>query len=107
MKKILLLIICLSLLSCAGYNGANHQTSAAGQVASTTKHVTRKVETRGFSEANGVVDLGEMDPVEKVFLADLDRDGFEELYLVTRCAGSGSYAAFGGRLPGKQFSRLR
>ena len=113
MKKISpLLIICLSLLSCTGYNAANHQTPDTGPEVSTTEYVTRsgkifivvedhspgaslvrvKVETRGFTEVNGMVNLGEMDPVEKIFLADLNRDGFEELYLVTRSAGSGSYA---------------
>ena len=116
MKKILLWIICLSLLSCTGYNKTRRQSTGAGQLVSTTEYTTRsgktfivvedhslgaslamvKVETRSFAEVNGMVDLGEMDPVEKVFLADLNRDGFEELYLVTRSAGSGSYAAVHG-----------
>ena len=36
------------------------------------------------------------DPLAESFTADLDKNGFEELYLVTRSAGSGSY----GRLYG-------
>ncbi|MGW8195270.1 MAG: hypothetical protein ACWGOX_13500 [Desulforhopalus sp.] len=31
------------------------------------------------------------DPIDKIFLADLDRNGFEELYIITRSSGSGSY----------------
>lgn len=117
MKRIILLLsICLLMLSCSKYNEIRRQAPSSGSVVSTTKYVTRsgkifivvedhslgaslarvKVETRGFSEVNEVVNLGEMDPVEKVFLADLNRDGFEELYLVTRSAGSGSYAVVYG-----------
>jgi len=125
MKKFfLLLIICWSLLSCAGYDAARRQPSGTGPAVSTTEYVTGsgktfivvedhslgaslvrvKVETRGFAEVNGFVDLGEMDPVEKVFLADLDGDGFEELYLVTRSAGSGSYATVYGLASNKDKS---
>jgi len=34
--------------------------------------------------------------VEKVFLADLDGNGFDEIYLLTRRAGSGSYSSMYG-----------
>ena len=50
-----------------------------------------QVETSGFEEVNATNAIGEIDPVEEVFLADLDNNGFEELYLLTRSAGSGSY----------------
>ncbi|HCK98929.1 MAG TPA: hypothetical protein DHW42_02320 [Candidatus Marinimicrobia bacterium] len=33
----------------------------------------------------------ETDPITAVFLADLDKNGYEELYLITTSAGSGSY----------------
>lgn len=33
----------------------------------------------------------ETDPITDVFLADLDKNGYEELYLITTSAGSGSY----------------
>ena len=36
------------------------------------------------------------DPVEKVYVTDLDGDGKEELFLVTRSAGSGAYAGVTG-----------
>lgn len=38
------------------------------------------------------LNLGEKDPVQEGLLADLDRNGKEELYIITRNAGSGSYA---------------
>lgn len=55
-----------------------------------------KVITGKFENANDTFLLGAIDPLEKVFLADLDGNGFEELYLVTRSAGSGSYATLYG-----------
>lgn len=54
------------------------------------------VETRGFEKVNDTYQLGEVDPVEDVFLGDLDGDGFEELYITTRSAGSGSYGSIYG-----------
>jgi len=50
------------------------------------------VETRAFDVVNDTYDLGDIDPVENIFLSDLDGDGYEELYLTTRSAGSGSYS---------------
>lgn len=54
------------------------------------------VETLGFSSNNTRHKLGVIDKVEKIFLADLDNNGFEEIYIVTRSAGSGSYSAIYG-----------
>ncbi len=50
------------------------------------------IETRAFEAVNDTYDLGDLDPVESIFLSDLDADGYEELYLTTRSAGSGSYS---------------
>ncbi len=50
------------------------------------------LETKGFEIINERIDLGPIDPVETVFIADLDSNGFDELYLTTRSAGSGSYS---------------
>lgn len=50
-----------------------------------------QIETRGFTARNSTYKLGEIDPVKKIFLADLDNNGFEEIYLITQSAGSGSY----------------
>jgi len=54
------------------------------------------VETGGFEIVNDSYPLGETDPLESVFLGDLDGDGYEELYLTTRSAGSGSYGSLYG-----------
>jgi len=50
-----------------------------------------EIKTDGFEAVNTTHIIGEIDPVEKVFLADLDKNGYEEIYLLTRSAGSGSY----------------
>jgi len=51
-----------------------------------------KISTRKFENANEEFILGEIDPVETVFLADLDQNGYDELYFTIRSAGSGSYS---------------
>ena len=40
--------------------------------------------------------LKDIDPLTDSFVADLDRNGFEELYLITTSAGSGSYGMIYG-----------
>lgn len=50
-----------------------------------------KIETKGFAESNAVHNLGKIDPVEEVIFTDADNNGFEEIYLFTRSAGSSSY----------------
>lgn len=50
----------------------------------------------GFDGFNDPIILGETDPLENQFIADLDNDGFDELYLITRSVGSGSYAELFG-----------
>ncbi len=52
--------------------------------------------TRNFEITNEEFDLGEIDPVESIFLADLDQNGFDELYITTRSSGSGSYSKIYG-----------
>jgi hypothetical protein len=54
------------------------------------------LETREFEIVNDTYDLGEVDPVENIFLGDLDEDGYEEIYITTRSAGSGSYGSIYG-----------
>jgi len=44
-----------------------------------------------FSEKDTMVIKG-ADRISNVFLADLDQNGFEEIYLITQSDGSGSYA---------------
>lgn len=55
-----------------------------------------KVVTRGFIIANTEHEFGDIDPVSDIFLADLDDNGFEEIYIVTTSAGSGSYSTIYG-----------
>lgn len=55
-----------------------------------------KIEPRGFTEDNQPVEFGEIDPVIDIFQADLDKNGFEELYLITQAVGSGSYSTVYG-----------
>ena len=51
---------------------------------------TIEIRTRGFEH-----DLQEVypdkDPISDVFVADLDGNGFDEIYIITTSAGSGSY----------------
>ena len=51
------------------------------------------ISTEGF-EVNRTVELNDIDPIEKIELKDLDNDRFDELFLFTRSAGSGSEGHF-------------
>ena len=46
----------------------------------------------GFPNSQEIFTLRDVDPFEAGLKGDLDGDGFEELYLITRAAGSGSHA---------------
>lgn len=54
------------------------------------------IETLGFLANNTTHKLGVIDKVEKIFLTDLDNNGFEEIYIITRGAGLGSYSTIYG-----------
>ena len=54
------------------------------------------IETEGFEVVNETHELGTTDPIEHLFLYDLDNNGYEELYLTTRSAGSGAYSSIYG-----------
>ncbi|MDB4583083.1 hypothetical protein N9164_08020 [Draconibacterium sp.] len=51
-----------------------------------------QIETGEFTAVNTTHRLGTIDPVKEVFVTDLDKNGYEEIYLVTQSAGSGSYS---------------
>ena len=51
---------------------------------------TIEVRTEGFEHNFGEV-FEDRDPISDVFVADLDGNGFDEIYIVTTAAGSGSY----------------
>jgi hypothetical protein len=56
---------------------------------------TIEVRTEGFEHNFGEVFEGR-DPISDVFVADLDGNGFDEIYIVTTAAGSGSYGTILG-----------
>lgn len=59
-------------------------------------YVNVSVESKGFDHDQSPIDLGEIDPVVQVKLADLDKDGFEELYLATQSAGPEAFGTMYG-----------
>lgn len=54
------------------------------------------VQGMGFPETQGVFSYRKSDPVENAQMADLNGDGFDELYIITRSTGSGSYGTLRG-----------
>ena len=65
-----------------------------------------QIETQNFENNNATYDLGNLDPVQELFLADLDQNGYEEIYIVTQSAGSGSYSNIYGISSNSCFKRL-
>jgi hypothetical protein len=59
-------------------------------------YVNVSVESKGFVNDQAPIDLGEIDPVVQVKLADLDKDGFEELYLATQSADPEAFGTLYG-----------
>ena len=47
---------------------------------------------KGFTEVNRPLLMEESDPFDYALVADINGDGFDELYIITRGVGSGSYA---------------
>lgn len=45
----------------------------------------------GFSNSSDSIKFLESEPFNSAFLADLNNDGFEEIYIITKSSGSGSY----------------
>jgi heat shock protein HslJ len=66
------------------------QTHPAGRSLATIE-----VRTEGFEHNYGEV-FEDRDPISDVFVADLDGNGFDEIYIVTTAAGSGSYGTILG-----------
>lgn len=66
------------------------------------------IQGMGFPESEEIFSLRDVDPIETGLIEDLDGDGFEELYLVTRSAGSGSYATVYGfaSIEDKSYSQI-
>ena len=51
---------------------------------------TIRISTKGF-EHNYAEVFENKDPISNVFIADLDGNGFDEIYIITTSVGSGSY----------------
>jgi hypothetical protein len=51
---------------------------------------TIEIRTKGFEHNHGEV-YADRDPISDVFVSDLDGNGFDEIYIITTSAGSGSY----------------
>jgi len=49
------------------------------------------ITTKGFANTQEVFEIKDTDPLSRFFTLDLNKDGFEELYLITKSTGSGSY----------------
>ncbi len=49
------------------------------------------IKTEGFEAANEEYQINESNPITAIFQADLDNNSFEEVYIITQSAGSGSY----------------
>lgn len=54
------------------------------------------VTTKGFAKVNETLKMEESDPFDYALVADINGDGFDELYIITKGAGSGSYAKIYG-----------
>ena len=63
-----------------------------------------EIKTDGFEAVNSNHIVGEIDPVEEVIIADLDRNGFDEIYILTRSSGSGSYGNIYGMVSNRDKS---
>ena len=64
---------------------------------------TIEVRTEGFEHNYGEV-FEDRDPVSDIFVADLDGNGFDEIYIITTSAGSGSYGTVLGLASNKDKS---
>jgi hypothetical protein len=53
---------------------------------------TIEVHTKDF-EHNYSEEFENMDPISDIMISDLDENGFDEIYIVTTSAGSGSYGS--------------
>lgn len=56
---------------------------------------TITIKPSGFEISTPII-LTDIDPLENVLVADLDKNGFDEIYLISRSAGSGSYGKIYG-----------
>lgn len=55
-----------------------------------------RIITEGYENTKDAFEIKETDPLSKIFALDLNKDGFDEFYLITTSTGSGSYASIIG-----------
>lgn len=54
------------------------------------------IQPNDFTEVNESIILEEIDPISDIFITDLDQNNYDELYIITRSTGSGTYATIYG-----------
>ncbi len=101
MKEVFLVVVSLVfLVSCKVRNNVVEKvfkTSTGKSISVSETHPVGKslskvvVKTIDF-ENNSEYTLTDIDPVVEIKIADIDNNGFDEIYLITQGAGSGSYA---------------
>lgn len=69
-------------------------TMVEKQLSASLSRIT--IQGSGFPNSQEIYTLNDSDPFEVAFTADLDKNGFEELYIILRSAGSGEYATIFG-----------
>ena len=68
--------------------GKSFKVEEAKQSASLSSLI---ITAKGFTNTQEVFEIKDTDPLSHFFTLDLNKDGFEELYLITKSTGSGSY----------------
>ena len=94
----------IAFMSCS--NSHNTSTGAPGQYRTKTGKTIIVSETHSAVQSLGTIEIHtrgfehefrevypDKDPVSEVFVADLDENGFDEIYIITTSAGSGSYGS--------------
>ena len=105
MKKLFFTIITLTiitLISCkdqaeapAGFINEYRTTSGKSIIVSETHPIGQslsniRINTRDFEHNHSEI-YTDRDPISDVIVADIDANGFDEIYIITTSAGSGSY----------------
>ncbi len=100
-KQFLVPVVLISVTTLAGYVCAEsipkeYKTSTGKTFNVTEKHPngqslsTIEIRSSGF-DYNLDETIEDTDPIKEVIIADLDNNGFDELYIITVSSGSGSY----------------
>lgn len=64
------------------------------QISSSISNIS--IHPKGFSEVNETILLKEIDPISDMFCSDLDQNNYDELYIISKSVGSGTYATIYG-----------